>query len=218
MVVVVDQFRRSDLERFAPHWTGGFKRIREEGAMLDGHYGHQNTYTGPGHALILSGSYGYLNGIVQNKWYNRATHRSARHVVDPESHLLGTEGAVNPGEDTSPRNFNGSTLGDELRLATGMGSKVVSLALKERGALLLGGKLGTAWFFDEKHGSMLTSTYYAHQLPEWVRQFNDQKLADGRLESLGLGRCRSRRTLFRDRTTSGGKPTSRGWDGRFRIR
>lgn len=177
VVVVIDQLRRSDLDRFEPHFTGGFKRLREGGALLDGHYGQQNTYTGPGHALILSGSYGYLNGIIQNKWYNRARARSEAMLFDPEAKYLG-QGDATPEDETSPRNFLGSTIGDELRMASGGAARVIAVALKERGALLLGGRLGTAYFFGEKTGDMTSSTWYMNELPRWVQAFNQQRLSD----------------------------------------
>ncbi|HEX9142783.1 MAG TPA: alkaline phosphatase family protein, partial [Candidatus Binatia bacterium] len=177
VVVVVDQLRRGDLDRLAPQLTGGFKRLREQAAVFDGHYGQQNTYTGPGHALILSGSYGYLNGIFQNKWFNRATNRSEGMLFDPQSKPIGIAEA-DPGDDTSPRNLLGSTVGDELKMATEGVARVVSLALKERGALLLGGHLGTAYFFVDKIGQMTSSTYYMQDLPPWVKAFNAQKIPD----------------------------------------
>src|SRR5262245_55599181 len=111
VVVVIDQFRASDLERIGPHLSGGFKRLVDNGARLVGHYGQQNTYTGPGHASLIAGSYGYLNGVIQNKWFNRATNRSEGMLFDPESKSLDSASA-DPGEDTSPRNLNGSTVGD----------------------------------------------------------------------------------------------------------
>jgi predicted AlkP superfamily pyrophosphatase or phosphodiesterase len=177
VIVVVDQLRRGDLDRLAPWLTGGFKRLREEAAVLDGHYGQQNTYTGPGHALIASGSYGYVNGIFQNKWFNRATNRSEGMLFDPQAKLIGMA-EVDPGDDTSPRNFLGSTVGDELKMATGGAARVVALALKERGALLLGGRLGTAYFFSEKTGEMTSTTYYMQALPTWVQNFNARKIPD----------------------------------------
>ena len=177
VVVVVDQLRRSDLDRLAPRLTGGFKRLRNDAAVLDGHYGQQNTYTGPGHALIASGSYGYLNGIFQNKWFNRSTNRSEGMLFDSQSKPIGIAKA-DPGDDTSPRNLLGSTVGDELKMATGGAARVVALALKERGALLLGGHLGTAYFFVDKIGEMTSSTYYMQDLPPWVKEFNAQKIPD----------------------------------------
>jgi predicted AlkP superfamily pyrophosphatase or phosphodiesterase len=177
VVVVVDQMRRSEIDSLAGHLTGGFRRLLNQGARLDGHYGQQNTYTGPGHALILSGSYGYLNGIFQNKWFNRATGRSESMLFDEKAQPI-NQGPPAPGDDTSPRNFYGSTVGDELRMSNGGMSKVVSLAVKERGALLLGGRTGTAYFFGEQTGGWTTSTYYMNVLPPWVVGFNGKRLAD----------------------------------------
>ena len=148
-----------------------------EGARLDGHYGHQNTYTGPGHALILSGSYGYLNGIFQNKWFNRATGRSESMLFDAKAQVI-NRGPVDPGEDSSPRNFYGSTVGDELRMSNGGKSSVVAVAIKERGALLLGGRTGTAFFFNDLNGDWTTSTYYMNVLPAWLVAFNAKRLPD----------------------------------------
>ncbi len=175
VVVVIDQFRANDLARLGPHLEGGFKRLLG-GAVLTGRYGQQNTYTGPGHALILSGSYGYANGIIQNKWYNRARGHSEGMLHDPDAKPL--VGTIEAGEDTSPRNFIGSTVGDELRMANGMAPKVVALALKERGALLLGGRTGTAYFFSEAAGEMTTSSYYMSAVPDWVSRFNADKKID----------------------------------------
>jgi predicted AlkP superfamily pyrophosphatase or phosphodiesterase len=176
VVVVIDQLRASDLARLSAQLTGGFARVAAQAAVLDGHYGHQNTYTGPGHALILSGSYGYLNGIIQNKWFNRASGRSEAMLYDPNSQPL--VGKAGPDDETSPKNFIGSTIGDELKLATGLASKTVALALKERGAILLGGRLGSAYFFSDAAGEMTTSTYYRKELPPWAVTFNAQKLPD----------------------------------------
>jgi len=177
VVVVVDQMRRSEIDTLRPHLTGGFRRLLNEGARLDGHHGQQNTYTGPGHALILSGSYGYLNGIFQNNWFNRASGRSESMLFDEKAQVI-NQGPPEPGKDSSPRNFYGSTVGDELRMSSGGKSKVVSLAVKERGAVLLGGRTGTAYFFGEQTGDWTTSTYYMKVLPPWMVAFNAKRLAD----------------------------------------
>ena len=177
VVVAVDQMRRSEIDQLGPHLIGGFRRLLSEGARLDGHYGQQNTYTGPGHALLLSGSYGYLNGIFQNKWFNRATGRSESMLFDAKAQVI-NRGPVDPGEDSSPRNFYGSTVGDELRMSNGGKSRVVSLAVKERGALLIGGRTGTAFFFNDLNGEWTSSTYYMNALPAWLVAFNARRLAD----------------------------------------
>lgn len=177
VLIVADQFREDYLHRFeADFAAGGFKRLLRDGAVFRGHYSQQNTYTGPDHALIASGSYGYVNGIVQNKWWNPRARRSEAMLYDPEAKLL--EGDTAPEDETSPRNFMGSTIGDELLMAS-PASRVVALALKDRGAILLGGRLGKAYFQSDATGAMSSSTYYGPSLPTWVAAWNARKPADG---------------------------------------
>jgi hypothetical protein len=177
VLLVADQFRAETLRRYEPWLSpGGFKRLLQRGAVAIGHYGQQNTYTGPGHAVIATGSYGYLSGITQNKFYNRRAGRSEAMMFDPDAAVIGDKGG-GPEEETSPRNLLGSTLGDELRLRS-RDARVISVALKGRGSILLGGRLGTAYFFSDETGMMTSSTYYMKDLPEWVKRWNARKPAD----------------------------------------
>jgi predicted AlkP superfamily pyrophosphatase or phosphodiesterase len=178
LAIVIDQFRADYLTRFEPYFgETGFKRLAKRGAAWTGHYGHYATYTGPGHALILSGSYPYVNGIAANKFFNQETQRSEAMVFDAESEILGVKKA-DPDMDVSPRNFIGSTIGDELAMATARQSKTISLATKGRGAILLGGRLGKAYYMNDDTGEMTTSTYYGSVLPNWVVGWNTKKIAD----------------------------------------
>ena len=55
--IVVDQMRADYLSRFASLYTGGFKRLISEGQVFrNGHYTHSPTYTGPGHAVVYTGT------------------------------------------------------------------------------------------------------------------------------------------------------------------
>lgn len=177
VLLVADQFRADNLTRFGALLDpGGLKKLMQRGATAIGHYGQQNTYTGPGHALIVTGSYGYLNGITQNKFWNPKTGRSEGMLFDDGAKIL-TDKKLTPEDDTSPRNLIGSTVFDELRLLR-RDSKVVAVALKGRGAILLGGHLGQAYFFSEQLGEMTSSTFYMNKLPEWVQRWNSQRLVD----------------------------------------
>jgi predicted AlkP superfamily pyrophosphatase or phosphodiesterase len=178
VAIVIDQFRADYLTRFAPLFgETGFKRLAKRGASWTGHYGQYATYTGPGHALILSGSYPYINGISTNKFFNQDTQRSEAMVFDGESEVLGVK-KTDPDMDVSPRNFIGTTVGDELAMASARQSRTISLATKGRGAILLGGRLGKSYFMNDDTGEMTTSTYYASVLPNWVVGWNTKKLAD----------------------------------------
>lgn len=176
VLLVADQFWADNLTRMgALLEPGGLKKLLK-GATAIGHYGQQNTYTGPGHALIATGSYGYLNGITQNKFWNQKSGHSESMLYDNTVQILG-EKDQSFDDDTSPRNLIGSTLFDELRLLH-RDAKVVTVALKGRGAILLAGHLGQAYFFSDQTGEMTTSTFYASKLPDWVQRWNSQKLVD----------------------------------------
>ena len=193
VVIVMDQFRAEYLTHFAPFFgEGGFTWLLRSGANLtNAHYTYATTYTGPGHALILSGSYGHTNGIIGNKWYNYKSGRSEAMFYDPDAQLIGLETGAD--DDVSPRNFIGNNLSDQLLLSTKFQSKAIAVALKDRAAIMLGGKLGTAYWYHEGTGGFLSSTYYMEELHDWVKPFNARKLPDSyylrRWEVRQVGRC-----------------------------
>ena len=179
VVLVIDQFRYEYLQRYDKFFgQGGFRRLQREGALFsNARYGHATTYTGPGHAHIASGSYGHTSGIIGNRWFNRNTNRLESMFFDAGAQLLGLEASPKD-DDTSPRNFWGSLLGDQLRLSNGMRSKVIGLSNKDRAAIMLAGKTGRAYWFHEGVGGLTSSTYYGTALPQWVQNFNARRVPD----------------------------------------
>ena len=177
LLIVADQFRADNLTRWSHLLSeGGVKKLMTQGARAIGRYGQQNTYTGPGHALIATGSYGYLNGITQNKFWNRQAGRAESMLYDGNVKIIG-EKDLSLEDDSSPRNLLGSTVFDELRFSS-KDSRVVSVSLKARGAILLGGHTGQAYWFSDQTGEMTTSTFYGSDVPEWVKRWNGGKMAD----------------------------------------
>jgi predicted AlkP superfamily pyrophosphatase or phosphodiesterase len=168
LVVSLDQFRYDYLVRFQDRFgEGGFRRFMSAGAnFANAAFEHANNVTGPGHAVLLSGSYGWTNGIATNSWYDRVAGKSIYCVEDPAVRPLGggTEGR-------SPANMIGGTFGDQLRIHTGFRGKVISVSQKDRAAILMGGKMPNAayWLADSV---FVTSTYYMPALPPWVEAFN----------------------------------------------
>ncbi len=70
-----------------------------------------------------------------------------------------------------------TTIGDELDLATNFRSKVVGIAIKDRGAILPAGHSATAaYWYDGTVGKFISSSYYMDTLPRWVTAFNDKQL------------------------------------------
>jgi len=179
VVLVLDQFRAEYLTRYAPYFgEGGFKWLMRSGANLtNAHYSHATTYTGPGHALILSGSYGHVNGIIGNRWFNPASSRVESMFFDANAQLFAWQ-AVPKDDDTSPRNFIGTNVSDQLLLSNNFKSRAIGISLKDRAAIMLAGKLGKAYWFHEGVGGITSSTYYMTELPTWVKAFNNRKIPD----------------------------------------
>jgi predicted AlkP superfamily pyrophosphatase or phosphodiesterase len=60
-------------------------------------------------------------------------------------------------------------------MATQFQSKVISISIKDRGAILPGGhNANAAYWYDGKTGGFVSSTYYMDALPPWVDEFNNQ--------------------------------------------
>lgn len=180
VVIVIDQLRADALSRFDSKFgDDGFRALTDQGAYYPyGEYEVLHSMTGPGHATILSGAYPYQMGIALNGWYDQKT-KSALYCVGDSNHK--TVGA--PSKDsagTSPRNLVGTTVGDELKNA-GLKSRVVSIAIKDRSAILMGGhRADLALWFDIDAKKWVSSTYYLKSgaLPDWVQKLNqDSKLA-----------------------------------------
>lgn len=175
--IVVDQMRQEYLYRFENKFgEQGFKRLMNEGFMLkNAHYNYVPTETGPGHASIYTGTTPAMHGIVANDWYDRSLKRDVYCVSDSTQKPLGTD----VGGRISPMRLLSTTITDELKLATQRQSKVISLSIKDRSAVLPAGHMPDgAYWYDNKTGSMITSTFYKEQMPDWVTKFNARKLPD----------------------------------------
>ena len=182
LLVAVDQFRYDYLTRFRAEYTDGFKRLLTDGAVFtNANLEHYPTVTAVGHATMLSGAIPAVSGIIGNDWFDRETGASVASIFDPAVKPLG---AVTGGA-ASPRRLLVSTLGDELKMASPAvkgapeAPRVIGISLKDRSAILpVGRGADAAYWWDTKSGSFVSSTYYFTDIPEWVRAFNERKVAD----------------------------------------
>jgi predicted AlkP superfamily pyrophosphatase or phosphodiesterase len=177
-LLVIDGFRADRLTNFEDLFgEGGFKRLMAQGAYFtNAHYGHLTTYTAVGHATISTGAYAYQHGMVGNDWQNPITRTRLYCCEDAEAQLLGEPAEAHKG--TSPQNLLGTTIGDELLMSNNRQSRSIAISLKDRGAILLGGKLGKAYWWSTATGCFITSTKYMADYPDWVKQFNEGRPAD----------------------------------------
>ena len=174
LLIVVDQMRADFLTRFDDLYTGGFKRLLEEGAVFpDAAYRHAVTVTAAGHATIGTGQHPSSHGVVGNTWWDYGLGSDRNNVFDPSVEPIG-----GPGPKASPRPLLVDTLGDKLKQVHPE-SKVVGVSWKDRSAILPAGRQGDgAFWFSAECGCFVSSSYYADSAPEWLERFNAGKPAD----------------------------------------
>lgn len=177
--ITVDQMRPDYFYRFWSHYgDGGFKRLLNDGFLFrNAMYRHSHTATGPGHAAVYTGTTPRVHGLIGNRWYVPALDRQINVVEVPDSDFVTVGGGAAAGERRSPGNMMVTTVGDELHIYSGERSRVVSVSMKDRSAILSGGHTGSAYWFDPATGNFITSTFYRRELPDWLRTFNERRLA-----------------------------------------
>ena len=176
--IVVDQMRWDYLYRYYSRYgSGGFKRLLNEGFSCENtNIDYIPTVTAAGHTAIYTGSVPALHGIAGNDFIIQATGKS---MYCTDDSTVRSVGAVSDAGKMSPRNLLTTTVTDELRLATNFHSKTIGIALKDRGGILpVGHTANAAYWFDDKSGNWITSTYYMNELPKWVTTFNNEKLPE----------------------------------------
>lgn len=169
--IVVDQMCYEYLYRFYDKYSSeGIRRIMDNGTNCrTTHYNYVPTYTGPGHASIYTGTTPANHGIVANDWFDRENKQVVNCVQDNTASSVGSTGTKGK---CSPARLKVNTVTDQFKLERPQ-AKLISLSIKDRGAILPGGHLsdGTYWF-DATTGNFITSSFYMNELPEWVKAFN----------------------------------------------
>lgn len=188
VVLAIDQFRADWLRRLHDEFVparladgkpGGFRFLLENGAdFRDARYEHVPLYTGPGHASLLSGAPPAHTGIVSNYWWDNEE-KALRYCVDDAGCRVVGVASGSKAQPMGPRRLMVSTLGDELEFATAGRSHTVSLAVKDRAAILMAGHAADvcSWF-DTSGGGWISSTAYfpSGLLPDWLQKVNARNL------------------------------------------
>ncbi|RFP18815.1 MULTISPECIES: alkaline phosphatase family protein [unclassified Duganella] len=179
VVLVVDGLPNEQVQRYRDQFgqDGGLRRLLDQGASFsNAHQAHGITVTAIGHSAVLTGAYPYVHGIIGNNWIDPITKKSVYCTEDTNYTYIGEE--TKPSDGTAPTRLKVDTLGDQLRYATGSRSKVVTVSGKDRGAILLAGKTGTAYMYMDKSGNFASSTFYMKAHPAWVQQYQAGKPQD----------------------------------------
>ena len=168
VLIVVDQMRTDYLERAAPHFTAGLKRLTTQGAWFkDGAYPYLNTITCAGHATIGTGALPYHHGMVLNAWWDRSAGRERACTSDDQAKNLSHSETPATGGD-SARWMLVPAFAEKVREA---GGRTVALSLKPRSAITLAGKNPTAVVWLNDRAGWTTSSAFTSGRIDWVDKF-----------------------------------------------
>ncbi len=170
VLISVDQMSPEYFGRFSPIWSGGLHRLYSRGIVYRNcSLGYAWTETGPGHATMATGCYPSKHGILLNEWHDRRTTERIYCMRDSSARPVDGAGGL-----VSPSNLAVTTVGDWLKSVSPL-SRVVSLSIKDRSAILMGGKQADAvsWY-SARSGKFVSSSYYGDHLPGFVRAFNEK--------------------------------------------
>ena len=174
VAIVVDQMRYDFLENLSHRFSeNGFNRLIREGFNCKNNFfNYVPTVTGPGHSSISTGSTPMTHGIVGNNWYDREKNKSIYCTDDSSYDNIGGDDYLG---NKSPNNLLVETFAD-INKINNENVKTISVGIKDRGSILMGGKLADAayWYYGKERGQWITSTYYMSKLPTWVESFNQE--------------------------------------------
>ena len=174
--IVIDQMRWDYLYRYQKRYTdSGFMRLLNEGFSCENTViPYVPSVTAIGHTCIYTGSVPSIHGIAGNNFV-----KNGKKVYCTDDDTVKPVGSTSEAGLMSPRNLWVTTIGDEMKIASNGRAKVVGVALKDRASILPAGhNPDGAFWFDDKSGNFITSTYYMNQLPKWVEAFNNKKLPE----------------------------------------
>jgi hypothetical protein len=195
VLIYIDQLRADYLTRWQDLFLAdGFKRLMSDGAWFQNcHYPYAGTLTGPGHASVVTGCVPAKHGIVANEWYDCKLAEIVSCVGSPRyERVPPTPPALSIKEDAkkedkvtkksrgqgSPERLLCPTVADAFKEATGGRGRIVSLAYKDRSAVLPAGRRPDACYWIDNAGLVVTSTYYRDRLHPWVAEFNEARPSD----------------------------------------
>jgi len=190
--ITVDQLRGDLPTRYYDRLgEGGLKYLLDEGVVYNNaHHAHANTETIVGHVTLATGAHPSEHGMIGNIWFDRSTAVTTYNIEDSNYKLL-TEGAdvdasteIDPtqkaasSDGRSPVAILTTTFSDELSSLTAGKAKVFSISVKDRGAVSMAGHSGKAFWFSKSTNEFVTSSYYYKNYPQWVLDWNAQKLPE----------------------------------------
>jgi hypothetical protein len=211
VVLVVDQMRADYADLYGATWTRGLRRLIDRGAVFaNAAFPYLGTVTCAGHATIATGTFPSTHGIILNEWWDREARRRVSCTDDPQAPEVRTDGARQRAGHSAKR-LLAPTLASALRAQTG--GRVVSLSLKARSAIMLGGPDADLVVWAAPDGTWATSTAFADAVPPLVSRLAREAPTGGDAGRVWTRLLPVERYRFDD-DAEGERPT-KGWGASF---
>ena len=166
--IVVEQLRFDQLEKIRDELSeNGIRKLLNEGTTYrNASFGYLLTQGAPGYATINTGTEPAFHGIPSDNWYEPLKNELIFCTKDIRVNPVG--GSFETGLH-SAANLLSTTFSDELRLATDRKAKAFGIGFREYSAIFGAGHIGNgAFWFDDRTGTWMSSSYYMNELPGWV--------------------------------------------------
>jgi predicted AlkP superfamily pyrophosphatase or phosphodiesterase len=197
VILVVDQMRGDYIDKFQQQWTGGLKRLINEGAWFhEAAYPYGATETCVGHSTISTGAFPASHGMIGNEWWDREQQKEITCTADAAVKNIAYDGSAaagggdpagsahgsmpNNGPNSGPNSAGDSAVrmlipsfAEELKFQSGAGTRVVAMSLKARAAITLAGhQADSVTWWDGASGLWQTSSVYpqAPFIAEFVKR------------------------------------------------
>lgn len=174
VAISVDQFSADLFAEYRSSYVAGLRRLADAVVFPSGYQSHGATETCPGHSTILTGSHPARTGIIANDWIDMSVARG----TNGSHRVYCAEDETKPGTSftdyyVSPIHLRVPTMGDRMKLADPR-SRVVSVAGKDRAAVMMGGhRTDAIWYLDPKGLRSYVTLPDRHvPVPEAVRRVN----------------------------------------------
>ena len=183
VMLVVDQLGQELLDRHDEVFSGGFRRLIDDGRWyVNAAHDFAGTNTAPGHATLSTGTYPSRHGVVSNEWHERVdgVWLEVSNVGDSTVQII--DQPELPG--VSPRHLLRTGLADWM-VAADPRTLVASVSAKDRGAVHPAAHVrGQVYWFESEIGAFVTSTYYRDRHPQWIDRFNGEVMIAHRSDTL----------------------------------
>ncbi len=174
--ITIDQLRTDYLEAFAPVFgNDGFKRLFREGLVFENaSYPFTKTDRASAISSVVTGVSPYYHSIVGEKWLDKETLRPVSCTEDLKA----------PGMPSACQ-LMVSTIGDELKVATGGMAKIFAIAPTVDAAVLSAGHAADgAFWLDDWRGFWNGTKYYSNNIPSFIQSFNELHAASKKIDNL----------------------------------